>query len=631
MQLINNRLVFSLTIIVALVSVYFSALNGPFILDDITSVLPARIDTLSISELWRITFGDASGPLGRPVAVFTFALNNYFGGDAPYSYKVVNLVIHSLNFLLVYWFTTLLFRHFKSTQNNFSELDITILSLCCSAIWALHPMQLSTVAYVVQRMAMLSATFSLCALIAYLKYRKSIASKGQGLIWLCSISALIVLSCLAKENGVLTILYIGLLEFLYVPNSRVWLYKTLVKNKFATAGVVVCAIAASLFIVSSKMAGYGLRDYGLFERTITQPEILVFYIKNIFLPNIDTLSIFHDGYFIKSRIDFIVVASIVFLLCMCVLMVFTIKRLPLMSFGIGLFMLSHVLESTILPLEAIYEHRNYLAMLGLLIAFFASCWYAIRNSPHKTVTLAFMTFFAIAYYAPQTYFRAIEWSSTQALVGAALKNKPDSIRAKMEATSILAAEGRYENLLTHLGSAAKQHTNFAAFDIHTVMIAGALGRADPKIIDTAINKISTTSLKHTDVSVLKDLYLFRVSDQIQSPSLEEIAKLFATATQNKNKKLRAPAEAVLFGIYSDLLLGLEKFDEAKTAIVKSAALAPGEFEATSRLVNILLIENEYEQAMRQISIMKSSMHGKDEATKAKIRELEGRVLAEANS
>ncbi len=631
MHLINNRLVFCIGIIAALVFVYFNALGGPFILDDTTSVLPARIDALSISELLRITFGDTSGPLGRPISVLTFALNNHFGGAGPYSYKVSNLVIHSFNFILVYWFTTLLFRQFRSVHSGLTELDITILSMCCSAVWALHPMQLSTVAYVVQRMAMLSATFSLLALITYLKYRKSITNKARQILWLCSISALIALSSLAKENGVLTILYIGLLEILYVPDTRAWLHRKLVKNSALTVGVFVCAVVASLYIVSSKMTGYSLRDYGLFERTITQPEILMFYIKNIFIPNIDTLSIFHDGYLIKSKIDIAVAGSLFFLLCLCLLMRFTMKRLPLVSFGIGLFLLSHILESTILPLEAIFEHRNYLAMLGLLIAVFVACGYAIKSNHYKTHLLVFMTLTAIACYAPQTYFRSLEWSSTQTLVDAALRNKPDSIRAKVEATSILAAEGRFEELLTHLDLAAKQHTNIAAFDIRTVMIAGALGRDDPKYINAAINKISTTSLKPSDVSVLRDLYLFRANNQIQSPSFEGIAKLFASATQNKNKKLKTAAEAVLFGMYSDLLLDLGRFDEAKTAIVKSTSLAPGEFEAASRLVNILLIENEYEQAKQQISIMKSSAHGKAESTKAKIRELESRVLAETNS
>ena len=92
-RIFNIWLALKLLVVALLVTAYFNALHGPFLIDDFTSVIPARITEISLGELWRVANGDISGMFGRSIPVISFALNNYFGGDAAFSYKLVNLCL----------------------------------------------------------------------------------------------------------------------------------------------------------------------------------------------------------------------------------------------------------------------------------------------------------------------------------------------------------------------------------------------------------------------------------------------------------------------------------------------------------------------------------------------------------
>jgi|GEM_PF-4806647 len=309
-------------------------------------------------------------------------------------------------------------------------------------------------------------------------------------------------------------------------------------------------------------------------------------------------------------------------------MVYTARRAPIVSFGIGFFFISHVLESTILPLEFVFEHRNYLAIVGVSLSGLALCVMLFKKITDSAWPFAVTALLLTLFYVPQTYLRAAEWSSNLALITQAQQNKPDSARVKMEVTRILSARGRFDELLQHLDVSSQQHPGIAAFAIRSVMISGVIDRADPIMLENAAQRIATTSLKRTDVSVLKDLYLYRLNGELSWPSYADIERLFAAAVENRKKKLRASSESLLYGLHSDLLLSLNRFDEAKASIVKSTSINPGEIESTSRLVKILLLEGNHAQALQEITQLKASMHNKPQAVQVRILELEGKVLAE---
>ena len=533
---------------------YFQALYGPWLFDDFTSVWPTKSE--SFGEVWQVAFENDSGLFGRSLPVVSFAVNFYFGGDSPFYFKLTNLFLHCLNFFLVYSFCRIFFQHLSRKCNEISPTDVKYLSLFCSLIWVLHPMHMSTVMYVVQRMAMMSAMFTLIALIVYLRYRTELHTLRARVLWFASISLLILFSCMCKENGALTVFYILLLEVLLFPRALGHCFTSIGKrNVWLLISVFSCValfFSISLVRKASLMTGYELRDFGLVERLLTQPQVILFYLKNILLPNLDQLSLFHDGYVAQHTVNTRFFMSLSLIICLLILAFLVRKRFPVVSFGIGLFFLSHLLESTIFPLELVFEHRNYLGLLGVLLAVIFGFWIACRLYLSMKIG-AVLLIIPLLGFAQQTYFRSIEWSSKQALLSAALENQPDSIRAKMGVTETLAGEGKLEELLVHLELCIKSHPKNTLFSIQKVMFTGALGRKDELALQQAIERLSDLPLRTTDLIGLNELYKFRVAGRFQWPSLKGVADMFGAASENKNIRIRPDVKIGLDRVYSQIV------------------------------------------------------------------------------
>ena len=168
----------ALAVLVGLVGlVYWPGLSGPWLFDDFSNIRGntfLRVTALDWQSLRSAAGSAAAGPLGRPIAYLSFALDHYLHGDAsPYAYKLTNLVIHGLNALLVAALLCAVFGRLAARQVLPVRLAAPA-ALALTALWALHPIQISSVLYVVQRMTSLSATFGLAALLCWLRARAHI-------------------------------------------------------------------------------------------------------------------------------------------------------------------------------------------------------------------------------------------------------------------------------------------------------------------------------------------------------------------------------------------------------------------------------------------------------------------------
>ena len=90
-----------------------------------------------------------AGPTGRPVSLFTFALQAAAWPDDPAAFKAINLLIHALSTVLVYLCSFRLAMHLRG-HRHLPALVATTTAL----VWALQPVNTSTVLYTIQRMAL---------------------------------------------------------------------------------------------------------------------------------------------------------------------------------------------------------------------------------------------------------------------------------------------------------------------------------------------------------------------------------------------------------------------------------------------------------------------------------------------
>ncbi len=163
---------------------YGSALHGPLFFDDVPNLLEnASVQIVGGTfDEWRIAaLSSDAGVLHRPVAMLSFALNHALSGAfSAFSLKATNLAIHLAVAALVYWLARALL-HTPALRGSLQGAgQRQLVAMLAAAIWLLHPIHVSTVLYAVQRMAQLSALFTLAGLLLFTRYRLRWAESGAG-------------------------------------------------------------------------------------------------------------------------------------------------------------------------------------------------------------------------------------------------------------------------------------------------------------------------------------------------------------------------------------------------------------------------------------------------------------------
>lgn len=431
MESFKNPLV-TLLLLLILLSItlvsYWPGINGLFIFDDIPNLSPMgkypNLDGWGRFILFLLEGN--SGPTGRPVSLASFYLNDNTWPSHPSYFTLTNILIHLLNGLLVFWFSYKL-----SVVTGLSRIQQNSFPLIATALWILHPFHSTTVLYVVQRMTELSALFTLAGLIFYLYGREKLVNKPvTGLFQLfLGVGISLLLSIFSKENGILLVAYILVIEFfllqpLKISTPRYYYY-------WLTPAIIIPFIILLAYLAQRAWQGGGFenRDFTLSERLLTESRIIFDYLNHILLPSNGTTGIFHDDYVISKDLltPWTTLPSVVGVLTLIVLAFLLRKNKPLFAFAIVWFFAGHLLESTVLSLELYFEHRNYLPMLGFLIAI---AWYASKYFLSYRVPILVITCTTLALFGFLIIQNAVLWSKPLELSVNWYHSHPNSVRAQ---------------------------------------------------------------------------------------------------------------------------------------------------------------------------------------------------------
>ena len=360
------------------IGAYLPGLSGGFVFDDYGNILQNRdlqVRDQSFANLLQAGWSGQAGPLKRPIPMMSFALNNMTTGSFVVAYKITNLVIHLANGVLLFVFFTLLLKAHRVGSRGHDGAAVATVAAIATAIWLVHPINLTSVLYIVQRMNSLSGMFSLSALVCYCYGRHRLLLSGS-YAWcfiLFATPIFIVFALLSKENAVLTVPLIVLVEVcLFRFRTTSSRDRTLLYYLFITVTVVpILALIAFLATHPSYLADlYAQRPFTLMERVLTETRVLWFYLGLLFVPRLQRFGLHHDDYELSRALlepmsTNIAVAGLFIAL---MIFVFSIRRYPMVAFGIGWYLLAHSLESSVFPLELVHEHRNYLPVAGVIFA-----------------------------------------------------------------------------------------------------------------------------------------------------------------------------------------------------------------------------------------------------------------------
>lgn len=422
-------------LLAAIAAVYWPGLSGGFMFDDEPNFVEnpyVAVADFHWNDLWRAAQSGNAGPLGRPVAMLTFALDHLLaGGFEPFAFKLTNLFIHLLTVVSVW----LLWRVLPTTPwlPRWKGLP-----LVAAAVWGLHPINVTSVLYVVQRMTSLAALFSVWAMIAFVLMRSASAA-GRPFRLAGSGFALVVfagMAALSKESALLLPAYLFLIEAVYFRFRNADGGWSRFGIAFQGLAVVIPGLAAMAYVIHGLdgiLSGYAIRNFTVEERLLTQARVLWLYVSLVVLPQTGRFGIYHDDFPISTGL-FTPVATAWALGAWLIVLagaVWAVKRAPLLAFGIGWFLVGHVMESTFWPLEMIHEHRNYLPSMGLVYGLVGMLCHegVLPLSLRLRRMLAGVLAVAVA---GVTLVRAQQWSEPVLHATIEASHHPDSDRAQFE-------------------------------------------------------------------------------------------------------------------------------------------------------------------------------------------------------
>lgn len=457
---IYSSLLLLLAPVLAIV-LYSGGWSGGFFFDDYPNLGSLKLlDVIGFNVDGVLAYINAgfSGPTKRPVAMLSFILEYPYWPLSPAPFKFNNTLFHAINGLLVGWLAFLLSRRIYNDTGRAQWV-----AALTALIFLLHPLYVSTVLYVIQRMTLLAALFSLAAIIAYCKGREGIyRGRLLGVVSLCFFYPLLVLlSILSKENGALTVVFCALIEWLIYKHKQPLSgcrQRLIYLVVYGPAVVLLCYLFRNFGLNLINASAFEHRPFTAWERGLTQTRVLIDYIGKFFLPRIQTAGLYSDGIVVsKSFIHPITTLFSGLALLVCAVVAFVNRRRwPLLALAILVFFTGHIMESTFIPLELYFEHRNYLPMV-LLVVFVADL--LVRYIKFDRLKGAILAVLVLVLLASSLYQRANLWGASMLLASVWSEKNPSSVRAQLQVAGYWLNFEDYANTKKYIERAVEADQN----------------------------------------------------------------------------------------------------------------------------------------------------------------------------
>lgn len=445
-------------------AIYMQGVGGGYLFDDYPNIVDNK-DVQPKEAAWvpliRAALASPASDFKRPLASLSFAVNYLFTGADAEPMKVTNLVIHLLNGIACFFLTRLLATLVVPAPGSRRWRPDLVAALVATG-WMLLPINLTSVLYVVQRMESLANLAVFLGMIGYIKGRQ-LMRPGQcrGIVLaVASITLMPLIGILAKETAAMVPLYALCIELTVfrgrtMNDDGVERPDRRVRHLFIVLLAVPFVLGTAwLSVKLSNPRAWASRDFNLYTRLLSECRIVVDYIVWTVFPHSNDLSFYHDDFVISQGWlkPSTTLAGALCLLALAATCITVRRRLPLVSLGLALFFACQALTGTVIPLELIYEHRNYFASYGLMLALVPLLVAPRINGgqredecpellllPRRVLLGSLM-----AYWAAQTWMTANAWNTPLSLSSELAARAPNSPRAQYELGRIYIILSRYE-------------------------------------------------------------------------------------------------------------------------------------------------------------------------------------------
>jgi tetratricopeptide (TPR) repeat protein len=491
--LLQKRIVSLVLIAIVGLLAYANTFNTSFVFDD----APNIVENPLIRSLSGFVNPSEEGVhptvykffIIRKVGYFTFALNYMAHGLDVRGYHAINLIIHIISGLLLYFLVVLTFRS-PFMENSPLKKRSGLIALFSALLFVSHPVQTQAVTYIVQRLASLATLFYVLSLVSYIAWRlrkvKNQKTKLNGnkelhnldpssffLYFLSILSA--VLAMKTKEIAFTLPFVIVLFEFLFFTGKA--RFRLLHLMPFLLTMLIIPLTYVGLHSDTDKSLEGILADVDQATKVqkisrvdylFTEFRVIVTYLRLLMLPIEQNLDYDYPVY--HSFFDPHVFLSFFILVGIFGLGFFLFHRsrvsdreLRIVAFGIFWFFIALSVESSIVPLFPIFEHRVYLPSMGAFIAAVSGSFIIVYRlkSPwiRKAVLWGFIT--TLLVLIGTTYVRNTVWQDEVSLWADVVRKSPENARGHNNLGKAYLDRSHIDKSLEHLLLAIKLDPDYA--------------------------------------------------------------------------------------------------------------------------------------------------------------------------
>lgn len=430
----TNRAFLLYTLVCAALAglLFLPGLPGGFVFDDNINIVGnpgIELQSLAPTAIFETIFSRQYGGLTRILPTLTFALDYYHGGGLdPATFKTTSIVIHALTTFVLAWFL----RSLLITAGTRPSAARWV-ALVVAVAWAAHPLQVSSVLYVVQRMQTMATLFLLLALWSYLIARRAQIEGRSGRTGWMLTALLWALALACKEDAILLPAYTLVMELtvlrFHAADVRL---ASRIKRGYLYAAVVGAALF--LFVFAPRhwaWDAYYNRNFSSYERLLTQGRVLCLYLWEILIPLPSHMPFYYDWLEPSRSLlkPWTTLAALLMLLALLVTAWRLRHRRPLFSLGVLLFFAGHFVTSNVIGLELAFEHRNHFPMIGVMLATSDLLILAASRINLGKVPVATACVLGLAALMGTTMVRAHTWNSELMLAKTSTELAPESARA----------------------------------------------------------------------------------------------------------------------------------------------------------------------------------------------------------
>ncbi len=414
-----------LTIVVFLGFILYSnVLLTPFVFDDYFIIIYNPLVKSFIASLKDIANN-------RYIGALSFAFSYAVGEFDPFKYHLVNVLIHAVNAVLVFF----LVKNILITSEN-DEARVAFIPAFSALLFVAHPAQTQAVTYISQRFASLATLFYLSSILSYITARRirDDCKSARSIKFVGCYAAAMVFACLGMKTKEIAItLPFMLLAYEIFFRKR--------ESSFSVSLAYLAPMFLTLLILPVTKLGFHASPVDAFVSNIDtftqddrvpytrieylsmQVRVIVAYLRLLVLPvnqNFDygqvPVGFFSPGEIAASGVLIVMLALIPFLL---------FRREKFIAFGIVWFFIALSVESSIIPIrDPMVEHRMYLPSVGM---FMVLSMLVARISPGRGRRLAAAALM-VTLFSSLTYARNIVYKSPESLWQDVIAKAPGNAR-----------------------------------------------------------------------------------------------------------------------------------------------------------------------------------------------------------